>query len=241
MLPVGPAGWGNSPYSCTSAFAGNVLMISLERLAERGYLDPSQVAARERSRSTPSTSRACALTSCHCCARPHETFCSRQQPRPRERFNTFCADNDWWLDDYALFAVLREHFGDNALELVAGRNCAAQARGALREATRRTRRTSSTSRAFLQFAFFEQWRSLRAYCAERGMRIIGDVAIFVSYDSADVWTHPDIFRLERRSLAEVVAGVSARRFQRNRAALGQSAVRLGCPESRAATTGGSSA
>ena len=94
---------------------------------------------------------------------------------------------------------------------------------------------------FLQFAFFEQWKALRAYSAERGIRIIGDVAIFVSYDSADVWTHPEIFRLRRGPLAGIRGRRAARRIQRDRSALGQSALRLGWLSNRVATIGGSSA
>ena len=83
VLPTGPAGWGDSPYSCTSAFAGNVLMISLERLAERGYLDWSQIQSSDRLGWPQSISRKCALASCRCCARPHAIFCAPPLESPR--------------------------------------------------------------------------------------------------------------------------------------------------------------
>jgi 4-alpha-glucanotransferase len=204
VLPLGPAGWGNSPYSCTSAFAGNVLMISLERLAERGYLDWSQVQPAADAESAVDFEKVCArkLPLLREAAR---NFLRSAAGVPRQRFDAFCADNDWWLDDYAFFAVLREHYGEKAWNLwpveIAQRQPGAMTplRAELAEFIE--------IESVLQFAFFEQWRSLRDYCDARSVRIIGDVAIFVSYDSADVWTHPDIFRLNPDLSPTVVAGV----------------------------------
>ena len=203
VLPTGPAGWGDSPYSCTSAFAGNVLMISLERLAERGYLEWSQVPPGGESAGAVDFEqvRARKLPLLREAAR---NFLRSAADSPRERFQTFCADNHWWLDDYALFAVLREHYGDipwNAWPVeIAQRKPEpiAKLRADLADLI--------AVESVLQFAFFEQWRSLREYCATRNVRIIGDVAIFVSYESADVWTHPEIFRLNPDLSPEVVAG-----------------------------------
>jgi 4-alpha-glucanotransferase len=204
ILPFGPVGYGNSPYSCTSAFAGNVLMISLERLAQRGYLDPSQLVELPDGESMVDfeSVRVQKLPLLREAAR---NFLLLAQERPQERYHAFCAENQWWLDDYALFSVLREHFGDNPWnswpEEIARREPEAllQLGSDLKDQLELER--------VLQFTFFEQWKALRAYCADRGIRIVGDVAIFVSYDSADVWTHPDIFRLNEDLSPEVVAGV----------------------------------
>src|SRR5271165_1493423 len=112
VLPLGPAGYGNSPYSCTSAFAGNVLMIGLERLADRGYIDAARLAELPLPEDCVDFE----------CVRAHKLPLLREAARnflqsargvARFRYETFCAENNWWLDDYALFAVLREHFGDN--------------------------------------------------------------------------------------------------------------------------------
>ena len=204
VLPLGPAGWGNSPYSCTSAFAGNVLMISLERLAERGYLDPARIPSGDemahavdfekvRARKLPLLREAA------------RNFLRSAADGPRERFNAFCADNDWWLDDYAFFAVLREQYGDMLWSLWPAE--VAQRKPETLSQLRIELKDLIAVESFLQFAFFEQWRSLRAHCAQRDVRIVGDVAIFVSYDSSDVWTHPDIFRLNPDLSPTVVAGV----------------------------------
>ncbi len=127
-------------------------------------------------------------------------------PSPaRERYDHFCRDNHWWLEDYVLFSSLRERHGDHPWnswpkEIVRRRpEAMAKLHIELRDQLEEER--------FLQFAFFEQWAALRSYCRERGIRVIGDVAIFVSYDCADVWTHPEIFRLKEDLSPEVVAGV----------------------------------
>ena len=204
ILPLGPVGYGDSPYSCTSAFAANVLMISLERLADRGLID------RERVGAAPDLDSPVDFDS----VRQHKLPLLREAGRnflrsassaARERYDRFCRDNHWWLEDYVLFSSLRERFADQPWnswpeEIVRRRpDAMARLHTELREQLDQER--------FLQFAFFEQWEALRSYCRERGIRVIGDVAIFVSYDSADVWTHPEIFRLKEDLSPEVVAGV----------------------------------
>jgi 4-alpha-glucanotransferase len=204
ILPFGPVGYGNSPYSCTSAFAGNVLMISLERLVDRGYLDAARLSELPVAGSSVDfeSVRELKLPLLREAAR---NFLEGGYPLARKRYDAFCSENKWWLEDYALFSVLREHFGDNPWNSwpaeIATRtpDVLLQLHSDLKDQLQLER--------FLQFAFFEQWKALRAYCADRGIRIIGDVAIFVSYDSADVWTHPDIFRLRKDLSPDVVAGV----------------------------------
>jgi len=204
ILPLGPVGCGNSPYSCTSAFAGNTLLISLERLAQRGLLDPSALkndgAAKSainfdavRERKLPLLRKAATK------------FFRSANANARARYDAFCNRNAWWLHDYVLFCVLRERFQEQAWNTwpvdLARRTPAAI------ESIRSELRSQLDQESFLQFAFFEQWNALRSHCAERGIRMIGDVAIFVSYDSADVWTNPKLFRLKEDLSPEVVAGV----------------------------------
>jgi 4-alpha-glucanotransferase len=204
VLPLGPLGYGNSPYSCTSAFAGNVLMISLERLAERGYLDVASI-PRHADLAHAVDFEAIRGIKLPLLQRAAEVFLHAAPSAAYQRYQAFCEANQWWLDDYALFAVLREHFGEASWNTWP--KGLVHRRPEVLEQWRALYNDAIQVECFLQFAFFEQWQSLRSYCAERGVRIIGDVAIFVSYDSADVWTHPDIFRLNRDLLPEVVAGV----------------------------------
>jgi len=204
VLPLQPVGCGNSPYSCTSAFAGNVLLISLERLAERGLLDPNQVEALPdgessvdfdsvRSHKLPLLRQAAA------------NFLQSAKGSARARYDDFCRENDWWLEDYALFSVLRERFDEQTWNTwpteIARRDIDTL------EKLRSELHQELDEERFLQFAFFEQWSALRHYCAEFGIRVIGDVSIFVSYDSADVWTNPELFRLKKDLTPAVVAGV----------------------------------
>ena len=204
VLPLGPVGFGDSPYSCTSAFAGNVLMVSLERLADRGLID------RDRVGHLPDGDRPVDFGS----VREHKlpllreaarTFLKAAGQTGRARYEKFCQDTEPWLEDYVLYSVLREHFegkpwSDWPHAVVCREpDTIAALREELHERIDEER--------FLQFAFFEQWSALRGYCSARGIRVIGDVAIFVSYDSADVWTHPDIFRLNQDLAPVVVAGV----------------------------------
>jgi 4-alpha-glucanotransferase len=121
------------------------------------------------------------------------------------RFQNFQTENSWWLDDFVLFDALR---AKRKLESWHQwpRELAYREPAALQEA-RAELADDIAIRSALQFAFYEQWRALRRYCAERAIRIVGDLAIFVNHDSADVWTHPELFRLNGDLQPEVVSGV----------------------------------
>ncbi len=123
----------------------------------------------------------------------------------RERFERFCSENSWWLEDFVLFDALRVRhklasWNEWPAEL-AHRDAGAMARA------RNELADDLKIRSVLQFAFYEQWQALCRYCAERKIRIVGDVAIFVNYDSADVWMHRDLFRLNEYLEPDVVSGV----------------------------------
>jgi 4-alpha-glucanotransferase len=204
ILPLQPVGCGNSPYSCTSAFAGNVLLISLERLAERGLIGLPRFSDHRASRSRVDFDavRAYKMPLLRVAA---AQFLKSAGPSARTRYETFCRDNAEWLDDYALFSVLRERFNEQCWNM-----WPAELARRDREAIDRVRselKQDIECERFLQFAFFEQWQALRSYAAERGVRIVGDVSIFVSYDSADVWTYPGLFRLKPDLSPQVIAGV----------------------------------
>jgi 4-alpha-glucanotransferase len=204
ILPLGPAGFGNSPYSATSAFAGNVLLISLERLASRGWIDPAHISAIPNSlgRVDYERVRAAKLPLLQEAARK---FLAGAKGEDRQRFEKFCWENGWWLEDFVLFDALRHYYKEQSWN-VWPRELAMRDPAALDRARKEFAEELNIGR-FLQFAFLEQWRALRSYSVARGIRIIGDIAIFVSYDSADVWTHPDVFRLDEDHNPEVVAGV----------------------------------
>jgi 4-alpha-glucanotransferase len=204
VLPLGPVGLGNSPYSATSAFAGNPLLVSLERLAERGWIDGNRLESLPGSTSKVDYDRVRA-TKVPLLREAARNFLSSADSRARERYDFFRNANAWWLEDFVLFDSLREQYHFVAWnqwprELVERRP------EALDEARRNLGPELEIHR-IIQFAFSEQWRALHQYCRELGIKVIGDVAIFISYDSADVWTHPDIFHLNADLEPAVVAGV----------------------------------
>lgn len=205
VLPLGPPAKGDSPYSSTSAFAGNPLLISLERLAERGWMKSSQRAGPERE------ANAVDYEEVHRQKLPlvtiaARTFLESAPGGPRDRFQRFCSENAWWLEDFVLFDVLRERHAQQYWNQWP-RALATREPGAM-QAVRKELASEMQVRRVIQFFFYEQWHALRRYCAQRSIRVVGDIAIFVDYDSADVWSHSELFRLRKDDLEpEVVSGV----------------------------------
>jgi len=204
VLPTGPAATGKSPYSATSAFAGNPLLISIERLAARGWLskDETRNSAAPNGRVDFSEVQKIKLP---LLAKAAETFLAQADEIARKRFETFCWLNGWWLEDYVLFEVLRSSYREQSWtqwpEKLRRRDPSA-----IEEVKRNKARELMIARA-VQFFFFEQWRAMHQYCASRGVKLIGDIAIFVNLDSADVWNHPEIFQLDEDLNPICVSGV----------------------------------
>jgi 4-alpha-glucanotransferase len=204
VLPLNPVGLGNSPYASISAFAGNPLLTSVERLVDKGWLAPVHLNSlpadhgnvdfeRVKSAKIPLLREAA------------QNFLQNAKGADRERYDKFKWENGWWLEDFVLFGVLRHKFPGKAWNQWP-KEIARREPGALERERRELGSMLDIARV-IQFFFYEQWNALRAHCAKYGIKIIGDVAIFVNYDSADVWTHPEIFRLNEEMEPEVVAGV----------------------------------
>ncbi len=204
VLPLNPTGYGSSPYSALSAFSGNATLISLERLVEDGWLPAERIEGLP-GHEGPCDFGAAVAQKLPLVEEAAANFLDHAGPDDRARFQRFTQDNSSWLTDWALFSVLRRRFGlkcwiDWPEEY------------ALRQPDAITAVLNDSGRELaieqvVQFFFGEQWAALRAYCAERKIRILGDVAIFVSYDSADVWTHPEIFELDANRRPTRVSGV----------------------------------
>jgi len=204
VLPLGPLGYGNSPYSSTSAFAGNPLLISLERLAERGWIEAAKLDGLEAG-SRPAEYDQVFARKMPLLFEAARNFLRSGSADALQRLEKFRAENSWWLDDFVLFDALRarqklESWNQWPRDL-------AHREPAALEKDREDLALDIQIRSALQFAFYEQWRALRQYCAKRVIRIVGDVAIFMNHDSADVWTHQELFRLDLNLEPEVVAGV----------------------------------
>ena len=204
VLPLNPTGYGSSPYSALSAFAGNPLLISLELLVRDGWLASERIAGLAGHSSTCDFVRA-AAEKLPLIDEAAAHFIDHANDETRKRFQHFCVNNSSWLADYAAFDVLRKRFGGASWNAwpreYALRDADAMA------ALHRDHGHELVMAQAVQFFFNEQWCALRGYCAERDIRILGDVAIFVNYDSADVWTHPEIFELDEERRPVRVSGV----------------------------------
>jgi len=167
VLPLGPLGFGASPYSSTSAFAGNPLLISLDRLADHGWIDSSRINALPQN-IEPVDYEHIFARKIPLLFQAGHGFLSSSAPGPRARFDRFCEQNRWWLDDFVLFDALRSRFHLESWNLwpreIAKRDPAAL------DKLRAEMENDLQVRRVIQFFFFEQWQALRAYCAERSVR-----------------------------------------------------------------------
>lgn len=209
VLPLGPTGYGNSPYAASSAFAGNPYLISLELLSDWGWID----AGRLRGLPGPSgyvDFGEVERTRIPLLEEAAESFLDRGARDAKlaaqwAEFEEFCRAQAGWLNDYALYAELRRQLNTGAWtawpEPLRRRHP-----DALAEVMAKQGRALAREQV-LQFAFARQWNSLREAATRSGIRILGDIAIFVNLDSADVWTHPDLFELDDDLKPVRVAGV----------------------------------
>jgi 4-alpha-glucanotransferase len=209
VLPLCPTGYGNSPYAGSSAFAGNPYLISLEYLADWGWIGRERIAGLAGHRGNVNFDEV-EQKKLPLLYEAAGNFLDRGAHDPDlagqwQRFQQFCTAEAGWLTDYALYAELRRRFNTGAWtawpELIRRRDPKT-----LAQLAGEGGRTLALEQA-LQFAFAVQWSNLRAAAAQHGIRILGDVAIFVNMDSADVWTHPEIFELDGDLKPIHIAGV----------------------------------
>ncbi len=204
MLPLGPTGYGNSPYSCFSAFAGNPLLISLTALIETGELQetdlPAPVVFSDTADFTTALKKQLPLLRLAC-----ENFRQITESPRRQSFNNFCRDQDYWLNDYAMFEAIRadQRFRDWHQWPKEIRH---REPSALEDCGIRLGNEVFFNK-YLQFVFFEQWAALKNYANRKGIRIFGDLPIFVAENSADVWANRELFHLDEEDRQTLVAGV----------------------------------
>jgi len=215
ILPLNPTytAQGNSPYSSHSAFAGNPLLISPDLLVRNGYLKSSDL---PRISSWPAGHvdyEAVSPYKKRLLAGVYEK-CKRRLANDHE-FSHFCHENAPWLDEFALFVALKEHFNEvdwgNWPKDLRDRN-----RKALAAAQKKFQHKILQEK-FIQYLFYQQWFALKNYCKSGNLQFIGDLPIYVSYDSADVWSNPEFFKLDGEKKPLGVAGVPPDYFS----ALGQ--------------------
>lgn len=205
ILPLGPTGFGDSPYQCFSAFAGNPLMISPEMLIEDGLITEADLAEMPEFEAHKVDFGGVYNWKNILLPRAYAGFQHTTSVDLRGKFETFCQENAFWLDDYALYRAIKAAHGQSAwyewpAELkLRDPDAINQAHEDLYEEVQ--------AEKFYQFIFFRQWFSIKAYANRKGIRIIGDIPIFVAADSADVWCNQRKFKLNADGTAKVVAGV----------------------------------
>jgi 4-alpha-glucanotransferase len=205
VLPLNPTGYGDSPYQCFSAFAGNPMMISLERLRDQGLLQNSDL-LQPPSFSEDSVDYGQVIEfKTTRLRRAAQAFFADGSRSDRAAFDRFCESSSPWLDDYVLFMACKEvHQG------VMWTEWDAQIRSrdghAVNEWSKKLA-PELMALKYWQFEFFQQWEHLKAYCRQRGVDVMGDIPIYVAHDSADVWAHPELFHLDDQGRPTVVSGV----------------------------------
>lgn len=199
LLPLGPTGYGNSPYQPYSAFAGNPLLISTDHLVEDELLDAARLADAPPFPAVAVDYDAVAPFKEELLRQAYARF------RPVAEFAAFRERQAHWLDDYALFMALKERHGGaswNEWEP----EFAGRAPDALARAREELAREVEYHQ-FVQHRFFRDYGRVQGEARTRGIRLIGDMPIFVAFDSADVWAHPELFFLDAANAPTVVAGV----------------------------------
>ena len=203
VLPLGPTGYGDSPYQCFSSFAGNPLLISPDLLIQAGLLTTPLETPDFPAGSVdygPTIDWKMELLS-----GAFETFVGNPDPELAAEFESFLSAESSWLDDFSMFMVIKASQGGGAFT-----DWAAPVRDRHPAAIAEVRQNSAADLrrvAFWQFLFFKQWAELHSYATSRGIGIIGDLPIFVSADSADVWANRELFELDEVGKATLIAGV----------------------------------
>ena len=203
ILPLGPVGYGNSPYQCYSAFAGNPMFIDIQQLVTDRLLPKTSVTVPVFKTKKVEFDRVEAWKM----PLLKEAFTGFQAnfDRYRNEYVDFMQHNAWWLDDYALFRALKTSFGETVWNTW-DKKLISRDKIALKAAFDDLHAEIDFHR-FLQFLFFRQWFRLKNYANSKGIRIIGDIPLYVSFDSVDVWANQDIFILDENSKPTQVGGV----------------------------------
>ncbi len=215
ILPLGQTGYGDSPYQSFSTFAGNPYFIDLEQLVGAGYItreeadrcdfgsNPSYIdydriyQARYKLLHQAYANSPFALHS-------NGKWADAAHNRDRYAFETYITNNNEWLEDYALYSALKSRF-DNAAWMEWDEEIRLRRPEALKK-WRKELKDEIRFYYFMQYMFFRQWKAVKEYAAKKGIRILGDLPIYVALDSADTWSHPELFKLDETGRPSVVAG-----------------------------------
>ncbi len=205
ILPLNPTCtvFGSSPYSSFSAYAGNQILISPELMVKDGFISDSDIKKRPAFSNRKVSYEKVARFKNRLFEIAYKK--NRDKLADDQKFQSFCSENSFWLDDYSFFIAVKQHFnGVQWSQWPEGlRN---RREGSVKEW--RTKLAETILREqLIQFIFFKQWHSLKCYCENKNIQIIGDMPMYVNYDSSDMWASPEIFRLNKNKKPVLIAGV----------------------------------
>lgn len=205
VLPLNPTGYADSPYQCFSAFAGNPLLLDLESLKQQGLVNSRLLSPAPRFCDECVDYAAVIDFKMGVLRGAAQTFLAEAAGAERARFEAFCQQHAPWLDDYAVFMACKQTqpgpIWTNWRHPLRRRDAAAL------QQLRKELAAEIAAFKYWQWEFFRQWEKLKSYCGQRGIRIMGDIPIYVAHDSADVWAHRQLFHLDEDGKPTVVAGV----------------------------------
>ncbi len=206
MLPLGPTGYGDSPYQLFSAFAGNPLFISLEPLVHGELLSNRDFESAPRFPLDSVDYERVSQWKLPLLAKAYRAFREERSAADQRAFENFCAKEAAWLDDYALFTALKNAFGPEKDWTAWDKDLVKRKPDAL--IRWRAKLTEEVEcQKYWQFEFYRQWHALRKHSQDRGVRLMGDIPIYVAHDSSDVWAHPEHFCLDERGRPAAISGV----------------------------------
>lgn len=201
ILPLGPTSYGDSPYQSFSTFAGNPYFISLEALVEEGVLTEAECEAADFGDKPGSVDYEKMYQARYPLLRKAY---ERSKISENQDYQRFVADNGWWLGDYALFMAVKDRF-DGAPWTEWAEDIRLRWPNAM-DYYHRELYFDVEFQQYLQYTFYMQWMKLKNYANDRGIRLIGDIPIYVAMDSADTWAHPELFQLDENNVPLAVAG-----------------------------------
>ena len=204
VFPLGPTGYGDSPYQCFSAFAGNPLLISPEKLKENGFLSDEESNTPFESDPKKIDYGKVIDFKKSLLQKSYKNFSSNSNGLEKD-FEKFCKEHTEWLDDFSLFMACKDHHNGNVWSSWE-KGLVQREESALNQWKKKLSDEIQYQK-FVQFIFFRQWKAVRGYANEKGIKIIGDMPIFIAYDSSDLWSNKELFTVDEEGKLTFVAGV----------------------------------